>query len=227
LQTGTTEKQQRYNIPCHAAGDIILLMPTAYDREATFMAYRRRLPHLRQKDAVYFVTFRLAGSVPMEKIRQWRAQLAEHIALQGETDDAANHVQRQIERWLDQGVGVCHLEQKEAAEIVEKTLRHFDGERYLLDEFVVMPNHVHAIVYPIAGNDVGEVVRSWKRHSAREINQLQGRTGQFWQLEPFDHIVRDQASLERFRRYIRNNPAKLPGRSAITGRGKFREVIGY
>lgn len=198
-------------------------MPSAFDRDAAFMAYRRRLPHLRQKETVYFVTFRLAGSVPLERLKQWRAQ---REALP-ETEDVAHYVQRQIERWLDQGSGISHLEHKPAAEIVERTLRHFDGDRYLLDEFVVMPNHVHALVYPTNGNELGEVVRSWKRHSAREINQLLGRAGQFWQVEPFDHIVRDRAALERFRRYIRDNPAKLPGRTAILGKGRFQELLGY
>lgn len=190
------------------------------------MAYQRRLPHLRQEDGVYFVTFRLAGSVPQEKVRQWRAQQMDHVAEHGKSEDAEHYVQRQIERWLDRGVGPLFLERREAAEIVEKSLRHFDGERYLLDEFVVMPNHVHVIVYPTRGNELGEIVRSWKRHTARQINLLLGRTGSFWQVEPFDHIVRDQEHLERFRIYIRSNPSKVPGRYTLGGRGKFREVTG-
>lgn len=190
------------------------------------MAYRRRLPHLRQEDGVYFVTFRLAGSVPQEKIRQWRALRGSHIAQYGEEDATKNYVQREIERWLDQGIGPCYLEREDASLIVETSLRHFDGDRYLLDEFVVMPNHVHVIVYPIGGNDLGAVVKSWKWHTAREINLLLGRTGAFWQVEPFDHIVRDQEHLERFRAYIRDNPAKVPGRHTRGGQGKFREVTG-
>jgi len=175
---------------------------------------------------VYFVTFRLAGSVPQEKIRQWRARRMDHVAECEKSEEAQNYVQRQVERWLDQGIGPCHLERPEAAKIVEKSLRHFDGDRYLLDDFVVMPNHVHVIVYPLADHELGAIAKSWKWYTARNINLLFGRTGTFWQVEPFDHIVRDQGHLERFRIYIRNNPSRVPGRHTLGGRGKFKEVAG-
>jgi type I restriction enzyme R subunit len=51
-------------------------------------------------------------------------------------------------RWhdaLDAGHGACVLRQPDLATIVGNSLRHFDGERYLMLDFVVMPNHVHLL----------------------------------------------------------------------------------
>ena len=79
---------------------------------------------------------------------------------------------------------------------------------YQLDAWVVMPNHFHALVEPCQGTTLGAIVKSWKGGSAREINLLLGRQGTLWQPEPFDHIVRSEAQLEHFRRYIAENPAK-------------------
>jgi len=82
------------------------------------------------------------------------------------------------------------------------------------------------LVMPLAGNELSEIVHAWKSYTAHEINKLLGRSGSVWQLEPFDHIVRDMAALGRFRQYIRNNPGKQPGRRAILGRGSFAEQTG-
>ena len=49
-----------------------------------------------------------------------------------------------VNRWLDAGHGRCILAQAECKAIMESSLTHFDGVRYELGEFVVMPNHVHA-----------------------------------------------------------------------------------
>jgi REP element-mobilizing transposase RayT len=76
-------------------------------------------------------------------------------------------------------------------------------------DFVIMPNHVHAIVAPFSGKALERLLQSVKRYSAVCINALFGRTGRtLWQKESYDHIVRDDAELERIRQYIENNPAK-------------------
>jgi REP element-mobilizing transposase RayT len=85
-------------------------------------------------------------------------------------------------------------------------MRYFDGDRYNLDEFVVMPNHAHALVTPLGAHLLSLILRSWKSYTAKKINASLGRSGAFWQKESFDHIVRSAASLEKFRQYIRDNP---------------------
>lgn len=71
-----------------------------------------------------------------------------------------------------------------------------------------MPNHLHALVEPADKITLGEILRHWKGGSSHDINQHLGRRGALWQREPFDHIVRSEAQLEHFRRYIAENPSK-------------------
>src|SRR5881394_2392275 len=66
------------------------------------------------------------------------------------------------EQWLDQGHGKCVLEKADAAAIVVSALRHFDRDRYLLDAFVVMPNHVHVLVQLAKGQALADILHSWK-----------------------------------------------------------------
>jgi REP element-mobilizing transposase RayT len=96
-----------------------------------------------------------------------------------------------------------------------------------LDAFVVMPNHVHAILAltehvgaqhaaPLQGNatnvkpgSLGVVVRSFKAAVTKEINELRGMTGlPFWQRNYWEHVIRDEDSLNRIREYIRDNPSR-------------------
>jgi REP element-mobilizing transposase RayT len=113
-----------------------------------------------------------------------------------------------LQKWLDEGHGECVLRQPRLRAIVEDALRCFDQGRYFLGEFVVMPNHVHAIVTPIRTHSLSAIVGSWKGFTARKINSELGQSGSFWQKESFDHIVRSIASLNKFEEYIRANPGR-------------------
>jgi type I restriction enzyme R subunit/putative DNA methylase len=187
-----------------------------------------RLPHLKINGGTYFVTFRLSDSIPMEILRQFAAELA---AAQNaarvfkpaskankaglETGVANADMQRHrehfriMETWLDKGTGSCCLQRSEAAGIVADVLRFFDATRYELYEWVVMPNHVHALLKPLNDFDLGGIVKSWKQFTARRLKPLLGWTEKhFWQIESYDHWVRDADEKERIRNYIRRNPVK-------------------
>jgi type I restriction enzyme R subunit len=84
-------------------------------------------------------------------------------------------------------------------------LKHFDGERYELGDFVVMPHHVHLLVGLSGDTDIEQQCYSWKKFTATQINRKLGRSGRFWQEESFDHLVRSPESFERFREYIAQN----------------------
>ena len=92
------------------------------------------------------------------------------------------------------------------AEIVERCLFHFNGERYHLGTWCVMPNHVHCMIQPVEGHSLGEILRGIKSASAKEANQHLGTTGEFWQKESYDHIVRDGGDYLNQRSYILKNP---------------------
>ena len=113
-----------------------------------------------------------------------------------------------VDQWLDAGSGSCCLHDPERSKIITDTLLHFNGERYELDEWVVMPNHVHVLVRPLGKNQLAEILHSWKSFSANQINAHLGKTGSFWKKEYYDHIVRDLEELLRIRKYIRDNPKK-------------------
>jgi REP element-mobilizing transposase RayT len=71
-----------------------------------------------------------------------------------------------------------------------------------------MPNHVHALLTPCPGWDLGKIVHSWKSYTANECNKLLGRSGAFWQKEGFDRYVRNEVHYYNAAAYIENNPVK-------------------
>ena len=178
---------------------------------------RGYLPHVKREGASYFVTFRLADSLPREVLLEFKRQQAEKLRAIGSGKPALREIiqrefQRQVERYLDRGVGECHLKRSDVAQLVEESLLHFHEKQYVLDEWVIMPNHVHLVLWPLPNHNLSEILRSRKRHTARQANLMLERTGMmFWQPESFDHWIRNDAEKSRIRRYIRNNPvtAKL------------------
>ena len=163
---------------------------------------------------MYFVTFRLADSIPRSKLEQWRREREEW--LRGRPEPSSREDLREyhgrfpemIEDWLDAGAGSCLLGQPANARIVSDALKYFDGQRYRLGAWVVMPNHVHAVFSTIAPHSPTGILHSWKSYTAVAINRLCGKTGQLWQHESFDHIVRSESQLRAIERYIEENPAK-------------------
>ncbi len=79
-----------------------------------------------------------------------------------------------------------------------------------LDTYVVMPDHVHAlIVVWRAGTSVSQVVSAFKSRSARRVNEVRRTPGmRLWQRGFHDHVVRDEEDLGRCREYIAANPAR-------------------
>jgi adenine-specific DNA methylase/REP element-mobilizing transposase RayT len=184
-------------------------------------------PHLDAPEVVQSITFRLADSVPAALLTQWREELGLVVAEQRHREQnpttAAHHrrpqpgddrhvreaeLRKRIERYEDAGHGACWLRDPRIAELVEHALLHFDGERYRLLEWCMMPNHVHVLIETLPGYPPGDVVRSWKTFTAREANQLLDRTGSFWMVDYFDRYVRDERHLAAVRAYIRENPVK-------------------
>ncbi len=164
---------------------------------------RGYLPHFDKAGLVQSVTFRLADSLPRAFLERSEKSIA---ALPGR--------KRQIERekliadWLDRGEGECHLRDPRIAELVENALLHFDGERYRLLGWCVMPNHVHAMIETMEGQPLDRVLHSWKSFTAKEANRILRRSSKFWQREYHDRFVRDDDHFANALRYIEGNPVK-------------------
>ena len=186
----------------------------AFDPHGELRRKKRNLPHWEQPGATYFVTFRLADAVPQDLMRQWKEELQTWREFHPEPWDAATkyeyqkRFQDEREHWLDQGHGECLFRRPDLGAVVTNSLRHFDSQRYVIDAFVVMPNHVHVLVKPMARHSLTDILHSWKSFSAKEINRLLGRNGAVWQDETYDRIVRDFDELLRYRDYIGRNPDK-------------------
>jgi putative DNA methylase len=82
----------------------------------------------------------------------------------------------------------------------------FELRRFDLHAYSVMANHIHVLLTPFAHMRI--VTRELKGASARTLNAILNRTGQFWQAESFDHWVRNEGEFIRIRKYIENNPVK-------------------
>ena len=179
------------------------------------------LPHWEQGSVWYFVTFRLADALPRTIVEEMNHQRERwkrtHGILHLSREELAEYHRLFSERYeclLNAGSGSCLLRDPRNAEIVHEALRFFDGKRYFLDEYVVMPNHVHAMVKPLAGHGLAGILHSWKSFTANRINRQMRRTGQLWQHESYDHIVRNEPAMHAIRRYIRANPTKVAGASS-------------
>jgi REP element-mobilizing transposase RayT len=174
---------------------------------------RGYLPHVKREGASYFVTFRLADSLPKEVLLRFEYERAEALRLlsagasQAQTEEINRELRRKVERHLDRGDGECHLRTPQIAQMVTEALLHFHEQQYLIDDWVIMPNHVHVVLWPMPNQTLSDILKSRKRHTARQANLFLGKTGaSFWQRESFDHWIRNDDEKARIRRYIRMNP---------------------
>ena len=164
---------------------------------------RGYLPHFDGGEIAQTVTIRLFDSMPQAVLEQWRAEL-QHLP----QEDFDREQRKRMDAYLDRGYGSCYLQEDRIAKIVQDALLHFDGERYALHAWVVMPNHLHALFTPKANWEMSQITHSWKSFTASECNKALHRKGEFWQREPFDRFIRDDQHYASAVSYIENNPVK-------------------
>jgi REP element-mobilizing transposase RayT len=197
-----------------------------FDRDAEVQIVDRRLPHWSQRGAICFITWRTNDSMPKAVVTEWLGDRAKWLRAHDIAPDDLmwrsklmqldRHVVKVFletfwNRWhdaLDCCHGECVLRKPELAEIVAQSLVCFDGQRYLLFDYVVMPNHVHLLAAFPNEDAMLAQCESWKHYTARLINRKLKRTGRFWQQDAFDHLVRSEEQFDYLRRYIAGNPAK-------------------
>ncbi len=187
------------------------------DERTLSISEGENLPHWTCDRAVYHVSFRLADSVPQSKRDEWlreRDSIIENAAslrrdLTAEEEKKIRFLySERIEKYLDAGHGDCVLARSEIAELVANALKHFDGERYLLHAWCVMPNHVHVIVEPLTGWELSKIIHSWKSFTAHEANKRLNRSGDFWQRDAYNHIIRSEKEYCLQVQYTWENPDK-------------------
>ena len=168
---------------------------------------RGYLPHLDVPGILQFITFRLADSLPRQVLDQLEQELSPLPA-----SDRDLERRKKIEQWLDAGLGYCALKHPRMAEVMQQTLRKFDGERYRLIAWCIMPNHVHVLIEP--KGSLPKIVQSWKSFTGRwalahnaELG-LGVPGGQYWIREYWDRYIRNEAHCHSAISYIHENPVK-------------------
>lgn len=125
-------------------------------------------------------------------------------------------------------VGPTWMRDERIAEVVASGLRALDNSSYRLDAYSVMSNHVHTIFKPFLSENnittmtdkhghpsfisnypsLSRIMHSLKGTSARECNRILSRSGNFWEHESFDHVIRP-GKFGATLRYVLNNPVKV------------------
>jgi len=174
---------------------------------------RGYLPHFDAPGTLQFITFRLADSLPQTVLKQLEQELAQLPVSARERER-----RKKIEQWLDAGLGCCALRHPRMAELMQQTLQKFDGERYRLIAWCIMPNHVHVLIEPAIS--LPKILQSWKSftgswaisHNAElglGVPKAAGATkNQFWMREYWDRYIRDEGHFHSTVSYIHNNPVK-------------------
>ena len=116
-----------------------------------------------------------------------------------------------IEAALERGDGPDWLNNPEVAQLVVNAMKHFEGQRYELLTWCVMPNHVHAIIRLLGDYKLSSIIQSWKSFSAHECNRILNRTGGFWQQESYDHLIRGGDDFYNQRDYILRHKTEWKG----------------
>lgn len=172
---------------------------------------KANLPHWRQKEVTYFVTFRLADSLPQEKLSKLKIERENWLLKNSKPHDRRQIEEyydlfsTRVEEWLDAGEGNCFLRYPVYRDSVIDSLTYFDKKRYDLGAYVVACNHVHVLVSPFEGNSLSSIIHSWKSFSAKQINRNLKRSGALWQKEYYDHIVRSAQAASKIEKYIQNH----------------------
>ncbi len=185
--------------------------PKFLNPSSEILIQKNRLPHWEQDGCTYFITFRLADSLPQRLVEEWKRErqiwMNKHPKPWDSTLESEYHERfsGRREEWLDNGHGDCKLG--------DQNTRKGLSTRLLSDEaniwsYVIMPNHVHLLVSLKNAEALADWVHALKGGSSFKINRSLGRSGALWAKDYFDRLVRDGEHFRNCARYIRNNPPK-------------------
>jgi len=177
------------------------MLGECFDLKGRLLIYEHCRPHWSQAGAVVFITFRTHDSVPREVIERWDREKQQWLRQRGrdtgahwsvivQTLSARDRAEFQKtfnrcrEAFLDSCHGRCLLKRPELAKIVADSLLHFDGQRYRVSDFVVMPNHVNLLVVFSTAEAMKEKCDSWLHYTVYRINQASTKRGSFGSRSP-------------------------------------------
>lgn len=168
---------------------------------------RGYMPHFDSPELTQHITFSLADSIPAHVLNGLRNEVDTESSGRSKREV---ELRKRIETLMDAGHGACLLRDPIHARSVESALLHFDGVRYRLTAWVVMPNHVHAMFQTIAPWTLAQVVGSWKSYTSKQIlrNNAEPLRPPVWYREYWDRYIRNERHFSNALNYIHQNPVK-------------------
>ncbi|QJD58690.1 transposase [Pseudomonas sp. gcc21] len=169
--------------------------------------YSGSAPHRDDPHCIQFITFRLADSIPQHLLRE--------LARESKTlpeSERGSYQRRNIELWLDSGLGCCALRNQKMAAALEDALKYHHGQRYRLIAWCIMPNHVHVLID--TWYSLPKIVQTWKSVTTRwmflnnDRLRLRVPTRSLWMRDYWDRFVRDEHHFRTAVEYIHQNPVK-------------------
>ena len=173
------------------------------------------LPHWTRDGSTYSVTFRLVDSLPKQVLEAWLFERQDIVKTAQQlnrplSENAEKRLRQlyseKVEKYLDSGKGACWMKDDRIAKIVVDALKYFHQTRYDIVVWCIMPNHVHVILRPLNNYGLPDILHSWKSFTAKKANKSLRRTGEFWQAEYYDHLIRNVTDFIHCVNYVLNNP---------------------
>ena len=168
--------------------------------------HKRALPHLHPTKGIFFITWRLFGSIPMKVLKKMQDEF------RASTSGIESHRKffKNFDDWLDgRNNGPYHLSNQKVAALHYQHLVYRDKRVYDMIAFCIMSNHIHAVFRLKEDTEiVSKIMQTIKRRTAYESNKILGLSGSFWLDESYDRLVRNKLELERTVKYILRNPVK-------------------
>ena len=169
---------------------------------------RGYIPHYDAAGITQFITIRLADSVPYHVQQQLQIELEALESSGVDPQTVGQERRKRIESLLDGGYGSCVLANDTVAQIIIQSFEKLTTDGHDLMRWVIMPNHLHMLIKIRSNISLASVIRFFKALTAKQANNLLGRSGRFWFPEFFDRYIRDATHLSRVITYIDENPLR-------------------
>jgi len=166
--------------------------------------HKRNLPHLYYNEGIYFITYRLYGSISIAQLEKLKEQFLNQIS------EEQKKIFKKYDNLLDKASNkIKHLSNPKIADICKESIMFFNKKDIKVICYCIMPNHVHLVFELINKNkSITDLMKSIKRYSARKANEILETKGRFWQVESFDRLVRNENELYNIIKYVLLNPVK-------------------
>ena len=170
-------------------------------------AWRDRgyLPHHDSFDHYQFITYRLFDSIPSKLLKELQEEKSNL-----DPNTASSELLKLIDSYLNKGIGSCVLRKAQMAQIVQDTFIKFHNEKYILDAWCIMPNHVHVLIKPHI--ELSKIIQSWKSYTGKwglaHWHELSSdpKPEKLWQWDYWDRFIRNENHFSNVVNYIHQNP---------------------